>query len=115
MTTTSGNCAWMVYEPSPVPSDPGRLSELRPCHSHPGIAVRHATISAPASMRLTACPRVAPVRAGEAPSGLGVPGWSRWALPPAADPRSPLLPPVVLSGCSAPQEHPAASAAATPD
>ena len=56
MITTSGNCAWMVYEPSPPPSVPGRLSELRPRHSQPGIADRHATTSAAASMRLMACP-----------------------------------------------------------
>src|SRR5258705_10100839 len=107
MTTTSGNCAWIVYEPSPSPSVPGRLSELRPRHSHPGIADTHTAMSATASTRLTACLLE--------PSGLGVPGWGRWTLPPAADPRSPLLPPVVPPDCSAPRGHQAASAAASAD
>ena len=41
MLSTSGNCAWMVYEPAPPPSVPGRGSEFRPRHSpHPDIADR---------------------------------------------------------------------------
>ena len=36
ITTTSGNCAWIVYEPGPSPTVPGSVSEFRPRHWHPG-------------------------------------------------------------------------------
>src|SRR5258708_38264278 len=109
MTTTSGNCAWIVYEPSPLPSVPGRLSELRPRHSHPGIADTHAAMSPAASMRLTACLLVEP-------SCPAVPGWGPWSASPGAYPQPVrLLPAVVRRDCSAPPAHPAASAAASVD
>src|SRR5882757_2670835 len=70
----------MVYEPSPPPSVPGSLSELRPRHSHPVIVNRHAATNAAISVCLTACPPVA------APSALAVPGWDRLASWPTTVP-----------------------------
>src|SRR6478752_2672604 len=78
ITTTSGNWAWMVYDPSLLPVVPGRFNELRPCHSHPGITDTHATMTAAAVIRVMVClpaveQREAPVKHLVAPSCLAVP------------------------------------------
>src|SRR4051794_27118400 len=103
MTTTSGSCAWIVYDPFSSPSVPGRLSELRPRQSpHPDNTNAHAAVSAAASTRLTVDHRE--------PSALEGPGSDRSVSRSAAAREATTLPRAGVCPAAA-ERWPAAEAA----
>src|SRR5690349_12176192 len=88
MVTTSGSCALMVYEPSPPPSVPGSVSELRPRQPQPGITNRHAVTIAATAARVTVSHlALARVDSRAPPSGLPDLDWHRLAWRGPAPPR----------------------------
>src|SRR3981189_1044382 len=51
MLSTSGSCAWIVYEPGPPPSVPGSGTEFRPRQPHLDSPAAANTTSSPTAMR----------------------------------------------------------------